>query len=162
MDTIKFAKVKEGGVIPSKRLGDGCYDVYACFEDESIRLQPHETKLIPTGICSTFDSKYRVGIRERGSNTKSGLKTSAGQIDSNYTGEWFVALYNSNSKPVEITKKVSEVEKSKFYIKVPYTKAIAQFAVEFVPEVEVVETSLEEIQSIKTERGDGKLGSSGK
>lgn len=68
---IKFAKTRHGAKIPSKRQGDGCYDLYVCFDEESVAIQPHTVKLVPTGICSTFDSNYRIGFRERGSNTKS-------------------------------------------------------------------------------------------
>ena len=30
---IVFAKMREGAVIPSKRMEDGAFDIYACFED---------------------------------------------------------------------------------------------------------------------------------
>jgi len=41
----------------------------------------------------------------------------AGVIDSGYTGEWFVALYNGNDIPVIIEKKqlISDLEKMKLY-----------------------------------------------
>ena len=66
---IKFAKTRPDAKIPSKRQGDGCYDIYVCFDEEFVEIHPHTVKLIPTGICSTFDSNYRFGFRERGSNT---------------------------------------------------------------------------------------------
>lgn len=68
---IKFAKTRPDAKIPSKRQGDGCYDLYVCFDEEFVTIHPHTVKLVPTGICSTFDSNYRIGFRERGSNTKS-------------------------------------------------------------------------------------------
>ena len=163
MDTvIKFAKVHPDAKIPTKRGGDGCYDLYVCFDEECVIIPPHEVKLVPTGICSTFDSHYRIGFRERGSNTKSTLMVMAGQIDSNFTGDWFVALYNANDVPVGITKTVNEVVKNRDVIFVPYSKAVAQFAVEYVPDVEIVEVDVDEIKSLKTERGAGMLGSSNK
>lgn len=162
-DIIKFAKLDPNAIIPSfGREGDGCMDVYACFEDDEFIIMPHAVALIPTGICSTFDSKYRISIRERGSNTKSTLLVMAGQIDSNYTGEWFIALYNGNDKEVRICKSVDMVEKDADAIRVPYNKAIAQCAVEYVPLVESLEVCESEITSLKTNRGNGKLGSSGK
>ena len=161
MEKIKFAKVKENGVIPSKRDNDGCYDLYVCIEDDIV-IKPHQIRLIPTGICSTFSNKYRLAIRERGSNTKSGLITVAGQIDSNYTGEWFLALYNSNEIPVCITHTVEDVVSTDETIFVPTKKAQAQFAVEFVPIVQIEEVELDYIKNLKTDRGEGKIGSSGK
>ena len=160
--TIKFAKSRENAIIPTKRSGDGCYDVYAYFDEEYIIIQPHTVKLIPTGICSAFDEGYRIGIRERGSNTKSGLITMAGQIDASYRGEWFVALYNGNDIPVEITKNITDVEKYEDFIRVPYSKAVAQFALEIVPEANTETISFYELISIPSERGEGCLGSSQK
>lgn len=161
MDKIQFAKVKEKAIIPSKRDNDGCYDLYVCI-DEDVIIKPHQIKLIPTGICSTFSNKYRLAIRERGSNTKSGLITVAGQIDSNYTGEWFLALYNSHNIPVCITNDVEDVFNAGDMILVPTKKAQAQFAVEYVPVVQIEEVALEYIDSLETDRGKGKIGSSGK
>lgn len=168
-DTIKFAKLNPRAKIPTKRDEDGCYDIYACFSDDEMLIEPHETKLIPTGICSAFDKKYRISLRERGSNSKSGLKVSCGQIDSGYNGEWFVALYNTHGYPVSISKRVNEINMglrdcgySRNVLLVPYDKAIAQAAVEYVPVVEIEEVSPEEIKNRKTLRGEGKLGSSGK
>lgn len=160
--TIKFAKVREGAIIPSfGREGDGCMDVYACSKQDII-IQPHEVKLVPTGICSTFDKNYRISLRERGSNTKSTLITMAGQIDSNYTGEWFVALYNGNDIPIELTHNVKEVYKCEDYISVPMSKAICQCAVEEIPQVNIEEVELDYIKNLNTNRGSDCLGSSGK
>lgn len=159
---IKFAKTRPDAKIPSKRQGDGCYDIYVCFDEEFVAIPPRSVKLIPTGLCSTFDSNYRIGFRERGSNTKSALFVMSGQIDSSFTGEWFVALYNGNDIPIEITKNVSEVIKEEDFIRVPYSKAVAQFAVEEVPQVTIEEVDADYIANLKTERGAGMLGSSNK
>ena len=159
---VKFAKVRPDAVIPTKRDNDGCFDLYANFSENEMTIPSNTVKLIPTGVASTFSNQYRIGIRERGSNTKGTLIVMAGQIDSNYTGEWFVALYNGNNIPVTISKAVNEVEKYVNIIKVPYSKAIAQFAVEIVPTVEIQEITYEELKMVDTDRGDGCLGSSGK
>ena len=161
-DKILFAKVRPDAIIPTKREEDGCYDVYANFDEEMFVIQPHQVRLVPTGIASAFDKKYRIGIRERGSNTKGTLIVMAGQIDSNFRGMWFVALYNGNDIPVAISKEVTDVVKTEDYIQVPYAKAIAQFAVESVPEVEVKEVTFDDIKAIESDRGFGMLGSSGK
>ena len=158
---IMFAKLRDGAIIPSKREEDGCYDLYICT-DEDVVIQPHQIKLIPTGICSTFSKKYRIGIRERGSNTKSGLITVAGQIDSNYTGEWFLALYNSHNVPARISRDYTEYKVTPLYAEIPYNKAQAQFAVEYVPQVEIKEVDAEYIKNLVTNRGAGCLGSSNK
>lgn len=163
MPTVKFAKVREGAIIPSyAHPTDGWLDIYACFDEEYIVIKPHEVKLVPTGICSIIPEGYRISLGERGSNTKSTLMLMAGKIDANYRGEYFVALYNGNDIPIEITKNVKEVEKHEDFIRVPYSKAICQAAIEKIPNVEVKECSLDEVINNKTDRGDGCLGSSGK
>jgi dUTP pyrophosphatase len=159
---ILIATTDGNVIVPSKRDGDGCFDIYAYFAEESVRIEPFSTKLVPTGIHSAFDNKFRISIRERGSNTRSNLKVSAGQIDASYRGEWFVPLYNANPIPLEITKYVDEVKRYDDIILVPYKKAIAQFAVEQVPEVCITTVSMEDVLGVNSERGDGALGSSGK
>ena len=62
-DKVLFAKVKPEAKIPSKREEDGCYDIYACFDEEVITIKPHEIVTVPTGIASAFDSKYRFDVQ---------------------------------------------------------------------------------------------------
>ena len=38
---IKFAKVKPEAIIPSKRVEDAGFDIYACFEEEYMVIKPH-------------------------------------------------------------------------------------------------------------------------
>ena len=47
MVKLWFAKVRPDGVIPSKRGEDAGYDIFLAFDGEYIRLEPHETKLLP-------------------------------------------------------------------------------------------------------------------
>jgi len=158
---LYFAKVKEAGMIPSKREEDGAFDIYACFEDDYIQIQPHETKLIPTGIASAFSNDYVALLRERGSTGTKGIGQRAGVIDSGYRGEWFVPLTNHNEKSLVIAKKEATND-FKDMIVYPYEKAIAQCIMVEVPKLAVKEISLEALQAIESERGTGALGSSGK
>ena len=98
MDTIKFAKVRENAIIPSKNIQNAGYDIYGIFEgneDENRIVKPHTTKLIPTGIACALPSKYYFQVEERGSTGSKGIKKSAGVIDSGYRGEIFIAITNS-------------------------------------------------------------------
>ncbi len=159
---LKFAKLKEGAVVPSKRPGDLGYDIYSCFTDEEFEIPAHTTKMIPTGIASIIPQDWGVILEERGSTGSIGLKRSAGIIDSNYRGEWFVALTNTNNLPIIITNKVEKTTNTDDAILYPYAKAIAQAIVVFNPDPRVEEITVEELQAAATERGAGKLGSSGK
>ena len=162
--TIRFIKLKHGAKIPTRRLEDGCYDLYACIDDDII-IQPHTTALVPTGIASVFDKKYRIAFRERGSNTKWNGIIMAGQIDSNYRGEYFIAVHNAGNQDIGLTndRNVDDIKINYKVIVVPVRKkALCQFAVEYVPKVYITEEGQSYLEAHTTERGTGKLGSSGK
>ena len=161
VDDIKFARKDQWVKFPTKRDEDGCYDIYAHITEDFV-IPSHTNELIPTGLYSVFDKKYRIAIRERGSNTKANMIVMAGQIDSGYRGEWFVSIYNGNNKDIILSNDVDRVFDNGNVIYVPTSKAIAQFAVEYVPVVNISEISVEELQKINSERGTGALGSSNK
>lgn len=162
MPVIRFAKLRPGAVIPSKREEDSDYDLYACFDEEEFVIPPFSTRLVPTGLVSAFDSRYGVKFEERGSNTKWCGILQAGVIDSGYRGEWVCAVYNGNPVPVHITKAVSELQRLDDRVLVPYARAICQFAVREIPQTQILECTPEEILAVPSARGAGRLGSSGK
>ena len=161
-----FAKVKPNAIVPTKREEDSGRDLYACFDEDYILINPLETKLIPTGIATAFSSKYYAQIQERGSTGSKGIKYGAGVIDSGYRGEWFVPITNCNTVPLVISKLSKEdTEKAVKHHNIvyyPYSKGIAQFVMIEVPKFEEKEVSYEELLEIKSERGMGALGSSDK
>lgn len=170
MDKIYFAKVKPQAKIPEKELYNAGVDIYPCFDEDYMIIPPHTTALVPTGIASAIPENYYIQIYERGSTGSKGIKYSAGVIDSSYRGEWFLATTNTNDKPLIISKldleslddSVREVIE-KAYIVYPYTKALFQGVVHCVHnELEKEEISYDELSKIPSDRGEGKLGSSGK
>lgn len=191
METIKFAKVKENAIIPTKTDENMGYDIYACFDEDYIEIRPHETKLISTGIASCCSDDYGFIIKERGSTGSQGIAVRCGVIDSGFRGEWFIALTNTTTETIRITKKVDKVQQGvvysgkeeKYYLGTnknvdfvqndpfvygetlklyPYNKAIAQAILVPVPKVKVEEVTYDELKAIKSERMNGQLGSSGK
>lgn len=162
MNNIKFAKVKENAIIPTKRDEDAGFDLYTCFDEDYIMINPLETKLIPTGIAVAIPTDYYFQIEERGSTGSKGIKKSAGVIDSGYRNEIFVAITNCNNKPLIITKETNIVNLKDDYIVYPYNNAIAQMILHKVHNLESEEISYEELINIPSERGLGSLGSSGK
>lgn len=176
---VKFAKVRPGAKIPSKRIEDMGFDIYACFDEDYVKISPHETKLIPTGIASSCDIEYGFLLRERGSTGSKGIALRCGVIDSGYRNEWFIGLTNTNDNDLYISKISSEqlvehiangseeplytlMDRFSNAIIYPYSKAIAQALIVPVPEVKAEELSYEDLQAIPSERGIGALGSSGK
>ncbi len=186
---IKFAKVHPNAIIPSKRDEDMGFDIYACFDDDYMIINPHETKLIPTGIASVCNSDYGFLVFERGSTGSKGIARRCGVIDSGYRNEWFIGLTNTTNKTLYISKISKEEIIDRMYnaddmskkwdgifggivsIKdnlennifvYPYSKAIAQALVVPVPKTNVQEISYDELKAIESERGMGALGSSNK
>lgn len=170
---IKFAKVHPNAIIPSKRDEDMGFDIYACFDEDYIVISPHETKLVPTGIASSCSAEYGFLVFERGSTGSKGIARRCGVIDSGYRNEWFIGLTNTTDRNLLISKLSKEEIYNKYYddykpwikedfMVYPYSKAIAQALVVPVPKTNVVEISYEELKTIESERGMGKLGSSSK
>ena len=187
--SLKFAKMRDGAIVPSKKIGDAGYDIYACFDEDMIVIPPHETVMIPTGIASAFDDDYVMVLKERGSTGTKGMGQRAGVIDASYRGEWLVPITNHNTDPIIITdlnpeQVLDKIGKDKYgdywydsetliaeiidgvttLLFIPYykSKAICQALLLPVPKVDIEEISYDELKSIKSERGDGRLGSSGK
>ncbi len=163
---IKFAKVRPTAKIPTKRDEDAGYDIYADFEQDYISIAPHETKLIPTGLASACSIEYYFELKERGSTGTKGIAQRCGIIDSGYRNEWFVPITNTTNKTLIISKneELPEIykEHKERIIVYPYEKAICQAVLRRVPIAKVEEISYGELKEIKSERGLGALGSSGK
>ena len=155
-------KLTDGAPLPKHaKPGDAGLDLTT---RETVTLGPGETRMVGTGVAVEIPAGHfglvvpRSGLGSRGVN----LSNCAGVIDSGYRGEWVCAMYNGNPVPVHITKAVGEVQRLEDRVLVPYTKAICQFHVRQIPETEICEITAEEIYAQSSERGAGKLGSSGK
>ena len=79
MEKLYFAKVKEGAKIPTKREEDAGRDIYACFDEHFMIIEPLETKLVPTGVAMAISSDYYAQLQERGSTGSKGIKYGAGE-----------------------------------------------------------------------------------
>ena len=80
-----------------KTPGSSGLDVRAWVEGEPIVIEPHERKLIPTGLYVELPVGYEFQVRSRsGLALKEGLivLNSPGTIDSDYRGEIGIILYN--------------------------------------------------------------------
>ena len=162
---IYFAKMKEEAIIPSKRSEDGAFDIYACFEEDYRVIRPQETVIIPTGLASAFSPMYVAILKERGSTGTKGMGQRAGVIDSGYRGEWLIPITNLNAKPIIIAKEgyvLEDIYQNQDVIIYPYEKAICQCMMVEVPQLTTEEMSYEELLKFESERGTGRLGSSGK
>ena len=165
MNKIYFAKVKEEAIIPSKRPEDAGFDFYACIKEDYVKINPFETKLIPTGIACSFNKNFYMQIEERSSTGIKGLKKSAGVIDSGYRGEIMIALYNANANSIYISnipyEEIEKIEKKPF-IYFTTKKAIAQGILHKIPKFKSCELSYKVLKKIPSVRGAKGFGSTDK
>lgn len=169
MVEIKFAKINESAVIPNKRVEDAGFDVFSCFDEPYIIIEPNQTLRISTGIASSFPQNYCIILKERGSTGSIGIGQRSGVIDSGYRNEWLVPITNHNSKPLLILKnefkstdEYRELLTQKEYIEYSYEKAICQGLLIPVPASEIVEVSYDQLLKIKSERMLDGFGSTNK
>ena len=162
---VKFAKIHPSAIIPTKNTEDAGYDLYSCFKEDSLVIEPNTTVIIPTGLKSAYSDTHMVLAKERGSTGYKSMSLRAGVFDSGFRNEWKIMINNTGNKAILITKETNQDTLdilSDDYIIYPYSKAIAQFLFLPVPLVEIEEVDEAEIDSIPSIRGLGMLGSSGK
>lgn len=102
---IKIKKLRENAVIPTYGSANAAgADLYACLDDV-ITLQPGETYMVPTGLSMEIPEGYAGLIYARsGLASKKGLAPAnkVGVVDSDYRGEFMVALHNHSLTAAEI------------------------------------------------------------
>jgi len=122
-------------------------DLYACVDpNEPVKIAPGKTKKISVGIKTEIPEGYVGFIFARsGLATKEDLAPAnkVGVIDSDYRGEWFVALHNHGDQ----VRTISNGER------------IAQVVFMSVPRVVFETVAFEKLS--ETERGEGGFGSTG-
>ena len=98
---VKIKKLKENAVIPTKGSEKSAgYDLYACI-DIPILISPHTTVMIGTGLSMELpDNTFGAIFARSGISTKKGLTPAnkVGVCDSDYRGEYIVALHNHSAK----------------------------------------------------------------
>lgn len=145
MTKISVKKIRESAKLPTygSQFAGGA-DLYACLEQDVI-ITPGETAFIPTGLAMEIPVGY-VGLiyARSGLACKRGLAPAnkVGVIDSDYRGEFIVALHNHGTT----TQTVQNGER------------VAQLVITPVLMPAYVETD----ELSDTDRGAGGFGSTGK
>jgi dUTP pyrophosphatase len=104
---IKRLPRSEGLPLPAPAsAGASGLDLLACV-DEEIRVEPGESRLIPTGLCAEIPKGYEAQVRPRsGLALRSGITilNTPGTIDSDYRGEIGVILINHGREAFTIKR----------------------------------------------------------
>ena len=142
---IQIKKLNENATIPTRGTDRAAgYDLYACLENEVV-IGAGETVKIGTGLSIAVPEGYFGAIFARsGLAAKEGLRPAncVGVADSDYRGEYIVALHNDSA----VSRVVTPGERIAQLVVMPY------LSVEF-DEVDALD---------ETERGAGGFGSTGK
>ena len=142
-ETVKIKKLSNNAIIPTKgsEFSAG-FDLYANI-DQPITIEPHKTVKIGTGLSFELPNGTFGAIFARsGLSTKEGIRPAncVGVCDSDYRGEYKIALHNHSNTPVTVHN----------------GDRIAQMVVmPFIP------VELEEGELSETARGSGGFGSTG-
>ena len=109
IENISVKRLREDAKLPTYGSTEAAgADLYACL-DNAVVIQPGETAFIPTGLAMELPRGY-VGLiyARSGLACKHGLAPAnkVGVIDSDYRGEFIVALHNHGNK--EQTVKTGE------------------------------------------------------
>lgn len=143
---LRFVRLSDRAIVPAYQTSQSAgMDLCACLpEGQTMRLEPGQIALVPTGLSLAIPQGYEGQVRARsGLSTKHGigLPNAPGTIDSDYRGELRVAVINFSSVAFEIT----------------HAMRIAQLVIAPVARVEIA--VVESLES--TARGAGGFGSTG-
>lgn len=141
---VPIKKLREGAHIPTRGSAAAAgYDLYACL-DAPVVIAPHTTVKIGTGITAALpDGTFAACFARSGLAASQGLRPAncVGVVDSDYRGEYIVALHNDSDEP----RTVSDGERIAQLVVLPYLQ------IDFEPVDRLDET----------DRGDGGFGSTG-
>lgn len=142
---VKVKKITETAKLPTRgSVFSAGFDLYA-DNNVDITIHPHETRKIGTGLALEIPDGYYGAIFARsGLATKEGLRPAncVGICDSDYRGEYIVAIHNDSNEDRIIEPK----------------ERIAQLIIMQYPHI-----TFEEVDELSdTSRGKGGFGSTGK
>lgn len=141
---IKYHKLNNNAILPRRGSNSAAgYDLYACI-NSPVTIMPHTTSKIGTGLSFELpEGTYAAIFARSGLATKFGVRPAncVGVCDSDYRGEYIVALHNDSDEPVTIQP----------------GDRIAQMVLHEYVVMNFVEDTLSE-----TDRGQGGFGSTGK
>ena len=143
--TVKIKKLDPRAILPERGSPQAAGADLCALLDEDLIISPGGTAFIHTGITAEIPEGYAGFVFARsGLASKQGIAPAnkVGVVDSDYRGEYMVALFNHGSEPVAIT----------------HGQRIAQLVI-----MPVVSAVFEETDILsQTERGSGGFGSTGK
>ncbi len=144
MVKVNLKKLNRNAIIPTRgSVSSAGYDLYACLEN-SVEIKPGETVKIPTGLAIEVPEGYVGLIFARSGlsiNKNIAPANKVGVCDSDYRGEYIVALKNDGDSTYIVKNK----------------DRVAQLVV-----VPFLDVEFKEVENLtETKRGENGFGSTG-
>ena len=112
---IKVKKLNENAILPTYGSASAAGADISCLPGEDIVIPPHETVMVHTGLAMELPEGYAGFLFARsGIASKRGLAPAnkVGVVDSDYRGEFMVALHNHSSVAATIAggERIAQLE----------------------------------------------------
>jgi dUTP pyrophosphatase len=146
---LEYKALSETAKKPEKAHSyDAAWDLFADVPNDDpqfggMRIEPGQTKIVPTNIAIRPPRGYSCDIRGRSGMNSKGKLAILGLVDADYTGPWGIVMHNSTNDTIRIG----------------HHDKIAQFTVN-----RVIESYLSDVDSFRLQdgsRGTGGFGSTG-
>ena len=164
---VNVKKLHENAVLPTYGSTNAAgADLYACI-DAPLTIAPHETVMVHTGLAMEIPEGYAGLVYARsGLAAKRHLAPAnkVGVVDSDYRGEFMVALHNHSNEPqtIEPKERIAQLD-----LRVPvFDFDTGEFVIGLDGTVKTVTGSeavgMIAVKAEETERGVGGFGSTGR
>ena len=141
---MKIQRIRDVKMPTRGTSGSAGIDFYIPNDECEYNIAPGESILIPSGIRCNVPSGFMLMAANRSSMGKLGMLVGASIVDSDYTGEIHINLWNVSDK----------------YVKLYPNDKVVQFILVPVPTITFEE--VDELDEIYSERGNGGFGSTNK
>ena len=169
---INIKKLDADAVLPTRGSSQAAgYDLYAKSSEDTV-IPPHKTVMVGTGLAMEIPEGYFGAIFARsGLASKQGLRPAncVGVVDSDYRGEFMIALHNDTDEERVIAGK----ERIAQMVVMPYlsvsfnvstsSNSTERYGIAQMVVMPYLSVEFEEVETLnETERGEGGFGSTGR
>ena len=162
---VRFKRLDERAVPPTKADGDNAYDLYPVFDEDAVVILPGFSNKFDTMLSMELPEGHAMFICNRGSRGSVGLVYGAHVIDESYRGSIILDLHNISTYPIIVSDlsetvlfmdpEIGNLKRTYRNVTViPKSKPLAQGAIIKTETVEWVESD----ELGDTERGSGSFG----
>lgn len=110
METIKFQKLRDVKAPERGTPKSAGLDFFVPNDFETVRLMPHQSLIIPSGIRAKLPEGYALIAFNKSGIAKKGLTVGACVVDEDYTGEIHLHVYNHTNASIMVSRGMKLVQ----------------------------------------------------